>query len=108
MLKGLKLNWENIYFIHDFEKGLVKAIKEYNVKQVVLAGGVSANSYLREQMHKRLDGTNVDLIVPPIWCTTDNAAMIVRLAEHLWKMGVTCDTTVSCDPNWRIDKYKTF
>ena len=28
-LKGLKLNWENIYFIHDFEKGLVKAIKEY-------------------------------------------------------------------------------
>ena len=87
---------------------LERAIKQYKIKQVVLAGGVSANSYLREQMHKRLDGTNIDLIVPPIWCTTDNAAMIVRLAEHLWKMGVTCDTSVSCDPNWRIDKYKTF
>ena len=87
---------------------LERAIKRYDIKQVVLAGGVSANSYLREQMHKRLDGTNIDLIVPPIWCTTDNAAMIVRLAEHLWKMGITCDTTVSCDPNWRIDKYKTF
>ena len=87
---------------------LERALKRYDIKQVVLAGGVSANSYLREQMHKRLDGTDVDLIVPPIWCTTDNAAMIVRLAEHLWKMGITCDTTVSCDPNWRIDKYKTF
>ena len=87
---------------------LERALKRYVIKQVVLAGGVSANSYLREQMHKRLDGTDIDLIVPPIWCTTDNAAMIVRLAEHLWKMGITCDMSVSSDPNWRIDKYKTF
>ncbi len=87
---------------------LERALKRYEIKQVVLAGGVSANSYLREQMHKRLDGTDIDLIVPPIWCTTDNAAMIVRLAEHLWKMGITCDMSVSSDPNWRIDKYKTF
>ena len=87
---------------------LERALKRYDIKQVVLAGGVSANSYLREQMHKRLDDTNIDLIVPPIWCTTDNAAMIVRLAEHLWKLGVVAPKTISCDPNWRIDKYKTF
>ena len=87
---------------------LNKALQRYEIKQVVLAGGVSANSYLREQVHKRLDNTDIDLIVPPIWCTTDNAAMIVRLAEHLWKMGVVAPNTISCDPNWRIDKYKTF
>ena len=87
---------------------LDKAIKRYEIKQVVLAGGVSANSYLREQMHKRLDNSGIDLIVPPIWCTTDNAAMIVRLAEHLWKLGVVAPSNISCDPNWRIDKYKTF
>lgn len=87
---------------------LDKAIKRYEIKQVVLAGGVSANSYLREQMHKRLDNSGIDLIVPPIWCTTDNAAMIVRLAEHLWKLGVVAPSDISCDPNWRIDKYKTF
>ena len=87
---------------------LEKALQRYDIKQVVLAGGVSANSYLREQMHKRLDNTDVDLIVPPIWCTTDNAAMIVRLGEHLWKMGVVAPNDISCDPNWRIDKYKTF
>ena len=87
---------------------LEKAIKRYEIKQVVLAGGVSANSYLREEMHRRLDNSGIDLIVPPIWCTTDNAAMIVRLAEHLWEMGVVAPNTISCDPNWRIDKYKTF
>ena len=87
---------------------LNKALERYEIKQVVLAGGVSANSYLREEIHKRLDNTDIDLIVPPIWCTTDNAAMIVRLAEHLWELGVTAPNTISCDPNWRIDKYKTF
>lgn len=87
---------------------LERALKRYEIKQVILAGGVSANSYLREKMHERLDNTNIDLVVPPLWATGDNAAMIVRLAEHLWKMGITCGTDVSCDPNWRIDKYKTF
>lgn len=87
---------------------LEKALNRYNIKQVVLAGGVSANSYLREQMHNRLDNTDIDLIVPPIWCTTDNAAMIARLGEHLYKMKVFASRDISCDPNWRIDKYKTF
>lgn len=64
---------------------LNKALDRYDIKQVVLAGGVSANSYLREKMHERLDNSGVDLIVPPIWCTTDNAAMIVRLASHLYE-----------------------
>lgn len=87
---------------------LNKALVRYDVKQVVLAGGVSANSYLREQMHKRLDNSPIDLIVPPIWCTTDNAAMIAKIAEHLYEMKVFAPLTISCDPNWRIDKYKIY
>lgn len=87
---------------------LNKALERYDVKQVVLAGGVSANSYLREQMHKRLDDSPIDLIVPPIWCTTDNAAMIAKIAEHLYEMKVFAPLTISCDPNWRIDKYKIY
>lgn len=87
---------------------LDKALDRYDIKQVVLAGGVSANSYLREMMHKRLDNTDVDLIVPPIWCTTDNAAMIARLASHLYDLKIFALLSVSADPNWRIDKYKIF
>ena len=85
---------------------LDRALKRYDIKQVVLAGGVSANSYLREEMHKRLDDTDVDLIVPPIWCTTDNAAMIAKLAEHLYEIKLFAPLTISSDPNWRIDEFK--
>lgn len=84
------------------------ALKQYDIKQVVLAGGVSANSYLREQMHNRLDNTDVDLVVPPLWCTTDNAAMIARLSEHLYEMKLFAPLSISSDPNWKIDKYKIF
>jgi len=80
----------------------------YNVKQVVLAGGVSANSYLREEMKKKLEGTEVELIIPPLWCTTDNAAMIAKVADRLLKEGIRADLSLGVDPNWRLDQYRNF
>ena len=85
-----------------------RAVNQYDIKQIVLAGGVSANSYLRQKMHERFDNTNIELVVPPLWCTTDNAAMIARLATHLYDMKVFAPLSISCDPNWRIDKYKIY
>ena len=85
-----------------------RAVNKYDIKQIVLAGGVSANSYLRQKMHERFDNTNIELVVPPLWCTTDNAAMIARLATHLYEMKVFAPLSISCDPNWRIDKYKIY
>lgn len=56
----------------------IRAAKEYNVKQVVLAGGVAANSGLRSSLQaavlEELEG--VRLVIPPISLTGDNAAMI--------------------------------
>lgn len=84
------------------------AVDKYNVKQVVLAGGVSANSYLREQIVKRLENTEVEVVIPPIWCTTDNAAMISKVGSYLYKKGVIADLTLSCDPSWEIENYMNF
>ena len=89
------------------EKAL-RAVKEYNVKQVVLAGGVSANSYLREQITSKLKGTEVDVIIPPMWCCTDNAAMIAKVALRLYEKKLFADSSLSVDPSWRIDKYNEF
>jgi N6-L-threonylcarbamoyladenine synthase len=85
-----------------------KCAHKYHVAQVVLAGGVSANSYLREQMKNRLEGTGIDLIIPPLWCTTDNAAMIAKVAEHLYKEQVFAPLTLGVDPNWRISDFRKF
>ena len=86
----------------------VNAAMEYNVKQVVLAGGVSANSYLREQMGLRLKNTDIELIIPHLWCTTDNAAMIAKVAERLYKEKLFAPLTLGVDPNWKISDFRKF
>jgi tRNA A37 threonylcarbamoyltransferase TsaD len=30
------------------------------------------------------------IIIPPLWCTTDNAAMIAKVAEHLYREKALC------------------
>ncbi len=56
----------------------IRAAKEYEVKQVMLAGGVAANTGLREGLKEavaeELEG--VQLVIPPLSLTGDNAAMI--------------------------------
>lgn len=86
----------------------VRAAREFKVHQMVLAGGVSANSYLREQMKNRLEGTGIDLIIPPLWCTTDNAAMIAKVAEHLYREKLFAPLTLGVDPNWKISDFRKY
>ena len=86
----------------------VRAIKEFNIKQVVLAGGVSANSYLREQMKNECDKLDANIIIPPMWCCTDNAAMIAKVAEHLYEMKVFAGLDLGVDPNWSIENWNEF
>ena len=112
--KGEVINVPNMCkSFQDVAVGLVidrtlKAVKTHNVKQVVLAGGVSANSYLREQMQNEMKKLNVDIIIPPLWCCTDNAAMIAKVAEHLYERKIFADLDLGVDPNWRIEDYKKF
>ena len=84
------------------------AVDEYNIKQVVLAGGVSANSYLREQVVKRLENKPVDVVIPPIWCTTDNAAMIAKVGSYLYDEKVFAPLSLSANPCWKIEDYRKF
>lgn len=84
------------------------AVKEYNVKQVVLAGGVSANSYLRSQIVKRLEGSDVEVVIPPLWCTTDNAAMIAKVGSYLYDEKVFAPLNVSASPCWKLEDFRKF
>lgn len=62
---------------------LIKAAKEFNAKEIHLAGGVSANALLRDTVSKKLDG-QIPLVYPEnlIYCT-DNAAMVAGAAYFL-------------------------
>jgi N6-L-threonylcarbamoyladenine synthase len=56
------------------------AAQEYHVKQVVLAGGVAANTSLRTRLEQELHPLNIRFDYPPIEFCTDNAAMIASAA----------------------------
>jgi N6-L-threonylcarbamoyladenine synthase len=84
------------------------AVDEYHVKQVVLAGGVSANSYLREQVVKRLASQDVEVVIPPLWCTTDNAAMIAKVGSYLYDEGIFASLSLSANPCWKLEDFKKF
>ena len=112
--KGEKINVPDMCrSFQDTAVGIVldratRAIKEYGIKQVVLAGGVSANSYLREQMKLACDKLGANIIIPPMWCCTDNAAMIAKVAEHLYEMKVFARLDLGVDPNWSIEEWNKF
>ena len=72
-------------------KKLRKAIKVTGAKTVLLAGGVSANSMLREKAKSMADELNVSLHIPKITYCTDNAAMIAVTGHMMAELGMYAD-----------------
>lgn len=72
-----------------------KAIVEKNIKYVILAGGVAANSGLRNAMKELTDELNVELSIPPIKYCTDNATMIAAAGYYAYKDGRRADLTLN-------------
>ena len=68
-------------------KKTLRAIKEYNVKHLIVAGGVAANKGLREKLEKLSKENNFELIMPPMKYCTDNAAMIGAAGFYAYKLG---------------------
>lgn len=66
--------------------GLVRAYQEFQPKTVVIAGGVAANSRLRDEVTKRIP---LEMNYAPIQYCTDNGAMIAALGYHLARAGRT-------------------
>lgn len=65
-------------------KKTMKAVKEYKVKSLLVAGGVSANSFIRDRLKELCDEENVELLVPELKHCTDNAAMIGAAAYKMY------------------------
>lgn len=70
--------------IDELKRKLEIALKETQIKNVIIAGGVSANKYLREQIQLLCDKYNAKLDLPEFIYCTDNAAMIGAAAYPLY------------------------
>lgn len=87
-----------------FEK-VRKAIKNHpEIRQMIVGGGVSANSRLREKVQELAkQHPDIDFNVPPMSCCTDNAAMIAIAGEIAYKNGRTSDESLSADASMEIE-----
>ena len=83
-------------------KKTMKAVKEYNVNNLIVAGGVSANLALREYLIKECKNGNINLFVPDIKYCTDNAAMIASAGYYAYKLGIISDIDLKARPNFSM------
>lgn len=76
----------------------VAAAKEYGQNRIVMAGGVSSNSRLREVIGEKAGSLGIEILKPsPILCT-DNGVMIACSAYYEYKKGNLADFTMDAEP----------
>jgi N6-L-threonylcarbamoyladenine synthase len=73
---------------------LKKAVKEYQINEIAIAGGVSANSGLRSELAIVAKKSGWNIYIPKFEYCTDNAAMIAMAAHYKYLKGEFSDLTV--------------
>ena len=80
-----------------------KALKQINVSTVALAGGVSANSYIRNEFLK-LQDIGIKVYMPDLKLCTDNAAMIASAGYYNFIEGNRSSLDLNAIPNLKLQK----
>lgn len=74
---------------------LLKAVKQTGIKQIAIAGGVSANSGLRDRIKSEGVKRGWTTFIPEFKFTTDNAAMIAITGQFKYEKGLTTSLDVA-------------
>jgi N6-L-threonylcarbamoyladenine synthase len=82
----------------------VEAAKTYGVKGIIVAGGVSANAELRKSFGMR---SLLPVFIPPLYLSTDNAAMIAGAGYFRFVRGQRDSLDFDALPNWPLAEMKT-
>jgi len=77
----------------------MNAAREFNAKEILVAGGVSANEPLR---HIFQNQTEYRVHVPRLSLCTDNAAMIGAAAYYRFAYGHTSPLNMDVQPTWHL------
>lgn len=107
--RGEEINREDL--VASFQKAVtdvvvektMKAAEELGIKKIALAGGVAANSRLRQEMAKECEKRGYSFRVPSMIYCTDNAAMIGAAAYHEYLKGNFADLDLNAVPSLKLD-----
>ena len=80
----------------------IKAAKHLGINKIALAGGVSANSYIRSSFEERKK-KGYEIYYPDLKLCTDNAAMIASAGYYDFINGKVSDLTLNAIPNLKLE-----
>ena len=83
-----------------------KSIETTGRKEVIIAGGVAANKFLRSEFKKLEESHNIKVYFPDLKYCGDNAAMIAFVGS-LMKPSIENDRSSSARARWPLDELKT-
>ncbi|WP_062106560.1 tRNA (adenosine(37)-N6)-threonylcarbamoyltransferase complex transferase subunit TsaD [Bacillus niameyensis] len=87
-------------------KKTLRAAKEFQVKQVLVAGGVAANKGLRAELESAfVKMPDIELVIPPLHLCTDNAAMIAAAGSVLFELGKRGKMDMNAYPGLDIENF---
>lgn len=75
------------------------ALKKFNIKTLVVSGGVAANSLIQERFKEEAEKEDIKLYIPPKELCTDNGVMIACAGYHLYNKGFINDFNLSAIPD---------
>ncbi len=87
-------------------KKSLKALVATGLKRLVVAGGVGANTSLRQQLNAACAARSVQVHYPELHLCTDNGAMIAMAAAMRWQLGMaqlSTDYAFNVQPRWPLD-----
>lgn len=80
----------------------IKALKDYHVKNLLLAGGVSANQGIRSNFKQLCAKENINLSYPSLKYCTDNATMVAAAGYFLYQKGKFSSLDLNADSNAKL------
>lgn len=86
-------------------KKTMMAAERFQVRQILVAGGVSANSNVRQKMTAAANRRGIPLVIPPLKYCTDNAAMIAAAGTIGYLKGMRADLSLNGSPNLAIEDF---
>ena len=107
-MKGIEVNKADVAasfqkaVIEVLTENAVKAAKDFDCERLALAGGVAANSSLREHMRSEAEKAGLKFYNPSLIFCTDNAAMIGVAGYYDYMRGIRDDYSLNAVPNLKI------
>lgn len=107
--KGEALNKEDLacsfqnVVVNSLTTKTIKAMKKYNTKKLILAGGVAANQGIREEFTRLSKKENFKFSYPSMKYCTDNATMVASAGYFLYKKGKTSNLEINADSGAKFE-----